>query len=209
LAQSTAIDVGILSESLEQLAANPALRRRFGQAARRYVENNCSWRVVIRRYEELWQESLEAAQTADSSGKAAAHNLLVSPLEKYFGHYAKAKRDEGTKCFMTEEGQKWLQRPGRLYFLSQISSVPCPQQFADMLRDIAERPGLSVADVVKSSLNGSYGNGTDSASVSNAHWTLARLFKYGLVSNKQLRSRSHDWDTSKGDGHRIRRSFLR
>lgn len=184
LAQSTAIDVAILAEKLEQLAVNSALRRRLGQAAKQYVEGNCCWKVVVRRYEELWQESLEAAK-GDSNGKDNSHNLLVSRLEKYFGHYAKAKRDEETRCFMTEEGQEWLKRPGRLYFLSQMSSVPCPQKFAEMLNNIAGRPGLSVAEVVKTSLNGAHANGADPVSVSNAHWVLARLFKYGLVTDKQ------------------------
>jgi len=49
-----------------------------------------------------------------------------------------------------------------------------------MLREISDRPGLSVTKVVEVSLNDS-----DPTSVADAHWTLARLFKYGLVADKQ------------------------
>ena len=178
LAQSTTIDVGILSERLEKLSVDLPLRRRLGQAARRYIETNCSWRVVIRRYEELWAESLRVAKTAHANGKLSSQ-LLSSSLEKCFGHYASGKRDQESKCFITAEGRKWLKRPGRLYFLSQLSVIPCPRKFVDMLREIADHPGLSVTEVVKAFLNA-----VDSASMDNAHWTLARLFKYGLVADK-------------------------
>ncbi len=179
LAQSTTIDVGILSERLEKLSMDPALRIRLGQAAKRYIESNCSWRVVVRRYEELWAESLRVAQAAYANGKTSSQ-LLSSSLEKCFGHYASGKRGQESECFITAEGRKWLKRPGRLYFLSQLSAIPCPCKFADMLREIADHPGLSVTEVVKAFLNASC-----SASMDNAHWTLARLFKYGLVSDKR------------------------
>jgi hypothetical protein len=179
LAQSTAVDVAILSKKLEELAKNQILRRRMGQAAKRYVESNCTWQVVVRRYEELWEESLRIARTVGPNGKSSS-NLLASSLEKCFGHYASAKRDREAKCFITPEGREWLKRPGRLYFLSQLSTVPCPRKFADMLRTTSDHPGLSIAKAVEFFVNGS-----DPASAADAHWTLARLFKYGLVTDKQ------------------------
>jgi hypothetical protein len=178
LAQSTAINIDVLSRKLEELAKNQALRRQMGQAAKRYVENNCTWQVVVRRYEELWEESLQIASCATPNGKS--NNLLTSSLEKCFGHYASAKRDREAKCFITAEGREWLKRPGRLYFLPQLSAVPCPRKFADMLRTISDQPGLSVAKAVAF-----FANGSDLTSTDDAHWTLARLFKYGLVTDKQ------------------------
>ncbi len=180
LAQSTTIDVRILSEKLEKLALDQALRRQMGQAARQYVEKHCSWRVIVRRYEELWEESVQIARAVNSDHKTSGklHNLS---LEKSFGHYATAKRSQECKCFLTAEGREWLRRPARLYFLCQLSTIPRPRKFADMMREVSDHPGISVTNVV-----GSFVDVSDPASVADAHWTLARLFKYGLVSDKQI-----------------------
>src|SRR6266404_5154458 len=179
LSQSTTIDVSILSERLENLALNQALRRHMGQAAKQYVEKHCSWRVVVKQYEELWGESLQIARSANYN-RDACSTLLNLPLAKSFGHYATAKRSQECKCFITPEGREWLRRPARLYFLCQLSANPRPRKFANMLREISDRPGLSVTKVVEL-----FSNDSDPASVVDAHWTLARLFKYGLVADKQ------------------------
>jgi len=179
LAQSTAIDVRILSERLEKLALDQALRRRMGQAAKQDVEKHCSWRVVVKRYEELWDESLHIARAVNSNCKMHSKLLNLS-LEKSFGHYATEKRSHECKCFITVEGREWLKRPARLYFLCHLSAIPCPHKFVNMLCEISDRPGLSVSRVVESFFNDS-----DPASVADAHWTLARLFKYGLVADNQ------------------------
>ncbi len=178
LSQSTAIDVSVLSERLGKLVLDQALRRKMGRAAKQYVENHCSWQVVVKRYEELWEESLQIARAANSNSNAS-NKLGNLSLEKSFGHYATAKRSQETKCFITEEGREWLRRPARFYFLCQLSTVPSPLKFANALREISDRPGLSVANVVELFLDDSV-----PASIDDAHWTLARLFKYGLVTDK-------------------------
>jgi hypothetical protein len=179
LSQSTAIDVSVLSEKLEKLALDHALRRQMGQAAKQYVEKHCSWRVVVKRYEEFWEESLRIARAINLKHEAPSKLLNLS-LEKSFGHYATAKRNRECKCFLTAVGQEWLRRPARLYFLCQLSATPCPRKLASMLREISDRPGLSVTEVVELFFNES-----DPSSMANAHWALARLFKYGLVADKR------------------------
>src|SRR5919109_745219 len=179
LAQSTAIDVGILSERLERLANDRVARRRMGLAARHFIENSCSWQVVVKRYEELWGEASQIAKKISSNGKPESE-LLTASLEKCFGHYASAKRGGESKCFITPEGREWLKRPDRFYFLSQLTTGPCPQKFARMLRRVSDCPGLSVASVVESCEDGS-----DPDSLAHALFALARLFKYGLVSDVQ------------------------
>jgi len=179
LSQSTVIDVNVLSESLEKLTLDQALRRQMGKAAKQYVEKHCSWQVVVKRYEELWEESLQIARAVNSDHKIYSKLLNLS-LEKSFGHYATAKRGHECKCFITAEGREWLGRPARLYFLCQLSGNPRPRKFANMLQEISDRPGLSVTKVVEL-----FSNDSDPASVVDAHWTLARLFKYGLVADKQ------------------------
>ena len=177
LAQSTAIEVPALSERLEKLAGNHERCAQMGQAAKRFVENHCSWRVVVKRYEQLWEESLNLATTVSLCPRRSCRLLNLS-LEKCLGHYAKAKRSRDEKCFVTKEGREWLKRPGRFYLLAQSSTVPCPQQFANMLRQISNRPGIPLTEIVESFSN------AKPESIASGHWILARLCKYGLVSSK-------------------------
>src|SRR5260370_38195488 len=93
LAQSTAIDMGILSDRLEKLTLDQTLRRQMGHAAKQYVEEHCSWRVVVKRYEELWEESMQIARAVNSDKKASS-NILDLSQEKCFGHYATATRSQ-------------------------------------------------------------------------------------------------------------------
>ncbi len=182
LAESTTIDIRSLSERMEKLAEDPQLRARMGQCGRQFVENHCSWQVVVKRYEELWEESLEAAR-AVRVPHARTGGIPGLSLEKCFGHYATAKRESDQKCFITAEGREWLKRPGRFYFLGQISSVPCPQKFANILREISNHPGISVSTVAES-----LSKNSEPENAAEAHWALARLFKYGLVTHQQAES---------------------
>src|SRR5437588_1479222 len=177
LAQSTVIDVGVLSRRLEKLASDPSLRVSMGLAARRYVESNCTWRAVVRQYEDLWEESWKLARAAVANGETSP-NLLSLSLEKCFGHYATAKVDKKSRCFITTEGREWLGRSCRLYFLCQLSAVPNPRQFYKVLRRISDTPGLSVMELVERL--GAY----HPSRMEETEWVVARLFKYGLISNQ-------------------------
>src|SRR2546430_4967405 len=119
LAQSTTVDVLALSERMEQLAENPELRAHMGKTARQFVEDTCSWRAVVKRYEEIWEESLHFASSPASRPRKSGQLFDIS-LEKCFGHYATVKRGAEQRCFITREGREWLKQPGRLYFLCRV-----------------------------------------------------------------------------------------
>ena len=182
LAQSTTIDVPALSERMERLATAPELCKQMGWAAKRFIESYCTWRVVVKRYEELWEDSLAKAGGRDLRS-AKSNDLLNLSLEKCFGHYASAKRSWEEKCFITAEGQEWLKRPGRFYFLNELSTNPCPQKFARVLGVICDRPGISAANVVEA-----FSNGSTPPVPYDVEWILARLFKYGLIAAIEARS---------------------
>ena len=50
-----------------------------------------------------------------------------------------------------------------------------------MLREVSDYPGISVAKVIESLWKDS-----EAEVFANANWTLARLFKYGLVRHKEV-----------------------
>src|SRR5882762_10387431 len=148
LAQSTTIDIPALSEKIQTLVQNPALRRQMGRAARKSAEKHYSWPVIVKRYEELWQESIQMAKTAPWE-EAHTSAIFSISLEKSFGHFATGKRDPHCKCFRTPEGREWLKRPARFYFLCHLYDPPTPQRFRQILQAIADRPGISVTTVAE------------------------------------------------------------
>jgi glycosyltransferase involved in cell wall biosynthesis len=56
LAQSVAIDVAGLADALEQLATQPALRARMGEASRQRALAHYAWPKVLAQYHDLWRE---------------------------------------------------------------------------------------------------------------------------------------------------------
>ncbi|OLB95302.1 MAG: hypothetical protein AUG83_01565 [Acidobacteria bacterium 13_1_20CM_4_57_11] len=179
LAQSTTIDIPVLSEKIQSLLHNPALRRQMGRAARQSAEKHYSWPVIVKRYEEVWGESIQAAKTAPCEEDLASAVFRMS-LEKSFGHFATGKRNPHCKCFITAEGREWLKRPARFYFLCHLYDPPTPQRFNQMLREIAARPGIPATKVVET-----LGGNGDHVSTADAQWSLGRLFKYGLVASNE------------------------
>jgi D-inositol-3-phosphate glycosyltransferase len=179
LAQSTTIDFPALCEKLEKLVRDPALRKTMGRAGRGFASDRLSWRVIVSRYEELWQESTQMAKIDYRRGIVGSPIFSFS-LENSFGHFASEKRRSESECFITEEGREWLKRPDRFYFLCPVNGRLSPQHFADLLGTIAERSGITVGMVVDLVCS----NGVRT-SVDEVHWTLARLFKYGLVMSPE------------------------
>jgi glycosyltransferase involved in cell wall biosynthesis len=179
LAQSTTIDIPTLCEKIRTLVDNPALRRQMGRAARQSAERRYNWAVIVKRYEELWGESIQIAKTAPRD-EALTSAVFRMSLEKSFGHFATEKRNPHCKCFITAEGREWLKRPARFYFLCHLYDSPTPQRFNQMLRDIAARPGIPATKVVER-----FGKNVDHVSTADAHWSLGRLFKYGLVASTE------------------------
>lgn len=86
LAQRTAVEIPALARALGSLIADPALRRKLGQAARQRVCDEFSWPGVIRQYVELWDDLWQAPVDADGL-RHVAHPQAM-PFGRLFGHYA-------------------------------------------------------------------------------------------------------------------------
>ena len=55
-AQMTAVDIGASAEAIYQLATQPDLRKRMGEAAQKQAQSALDWKVIIPRYQALWEE---------------------------------------------------------------------------------------------------------------------------------------------------------
>ena len=84
-AQRTALDLDVMLERLERLAASEELRRNMGRAGRQRVLANFDWPVVVGRMEAVWER---LAQTAQAAGPEQAPPDVLNPsLARLFGHF--------------------------------------------------------------------------------------------------------------------------
>ena len=79
VSQCTAIDVGATIDACSALAAEPALRRRMGDAGRARARKVFDWSVIIAAYEALWQE-LAARRAAAGALPPREHPLRGDPF---------------------------------------------------------------------------------------------------------------------------------
>lgn len=85
-AQGVAVDLDQLSARVLQLAHDPALRERMGRAGREKVAAEFAWRVVIPRYEAVWDELARAARAEpDAAPEDNPFDVAAAP---HFSHYA-------------------------------------------------------------------------------------------------------------------------
>jgi D-inositol-3-phosphate glycosyltransferase len=86
LAQTTVVDVAQLASAMRTLAEQPELRLEMGRKGRSVAERRFDWRVVVARYEALWERLTDAARHAGDQPRGNA--LFDAPrYERVFEHY--------------------------------------------------------------------------------------------------------------------------
>lgn len=89
--QTVAVDVRRSAAALTQLVADPALRKRFGEAGRQRAVDHFDWQHVIRQYETLWQEQdmeRRSVKTFETSQPRSSHGPPAYPApEQSFAGY--------------------------------------------------------------------------------------------------------------------------
>jgi len=94
LAQRTSVEIPRLAGALKQLIDSPDLRASMGQAARKRVEEQFAWPVVIQQYVQLWEELWNEPVNGMALRKKA-HPLEI-PFGQIFGHYASQTLSDDT-----------------------------------------------------------------------------------------------------------------
>lgn len=108
LAQNVAVDFDAVVEYMTALATSSTLRNDMGAAGRRRVEATYSWREVVRKYEELWCESLTAAQTLAKTLTPLHHRLGSYRYEDIFQHYATPVPTQSLTLAVTNLGRDYV-----------------------------------------------------------------------------------------------------
>jgi len=79
VSQATAVDVATAAEAFSALAIDPALRKRMGESGRERALSVYDWRVVIRTYQDLWQD-LESRRTGSVENAPTVQGRPLHPL---------------------------------------------------------------------------------------------------------------------------------
>ena len=100
IAQSVAVSVPHLYQSLDALLSSENLCQRMGEAARQHVKANYSWDVVVPQYAALWTQLSEAANPLPRISPLSA--LVDIPQTDFcFRHYASQQIHAKNRLFLT------------------------------------------------------------------------------------------------------------
>lgn len=88
IAQHTTIDEARLEQALAMLIDDEALRRRFGEQARRRVKSVYAWPHIAHAYGELWREQ------RDISARMPPARFALPTYDSAFRHYATWANDD-------------------------------------------------------------------------------------------------------------------
>jgi glycosyltransferase involved in cell wall biosynthesis len=151
VAQLTAIDVDQAAQAFATLAADPALRRRMGEAGRKRARALFDWSQVIRAHRALIKElgriRAGAAQRAARTGDAPAQPARMDPF-RLFGAYPSARLAGSTMLRIGETGRSVHDLPGGFRQATLVAyGLPAPEILDAMLARVAQAP-VTLLDLV-------------------------------------------------------------
>jgi alpha-maltose-1-phosphate synthase len=140
-----AVDVEAATRALSQLFRSPELRRRLGENGQRRVLDKFDWRVILPRYQELWQElGALRSSSAEPAQAAAGWPARLDPFAAFAG-YASAplKADAMLRLNASdaEEAQRRLEALCSLLMVNYAGSfLPTVQELVAVLQAAANGP---------------------------------------------------------------------
>lgn len=175
--QSTSVDLESCIDALEGLVENADLRRRLGEAGRKRAVEVFDWRVIVGRYQDLFEQLADIRASAPTIAPRAADRpafpLRADPLE-IFNEYASETLDRRSLIAPgpvdADQLEALIKHPMNSAFKTWIG----PQELLARLLDrITREPGVSI---------GSLCNATDAATQTVVMRAVAWLLKMGLAS---------------------------
>jgi len=135
-AQAIATDMAEMRRALQTLIDNPGLRARMGEASRLRAARMFSWKDVIRRYEDLWQELGELARVSP----LAPGRLLPEGAHGLVGHNAAEQLAPTTRLKLTAAGERLLTKGEFVPLHGQPPAVE-PEGIVTLLGALGARGG--------------------------------------------------------------------
>lgn len=184
LAMTTAIDLGDLTRQLGRLVANPELRRRMGDEARRRAVRQFDWRVVVAAYEEVWTASLDQARAfAGAQHTHAVAGIFTYDYQRVYEHYPTRLGDDDDGLLVSgaaarEAGSEESREESSAAWKLLLAASPGfePRLFTAIANHAQACPGATVGETVRVLVEAGAGD----EFLVRSH--IGRLVKYGLVA---------------------------
>lgn len=178
--QTVSLDFDVLADRIGQLAADPALRRRMGEAGKARAREMYDWSVVYRQYQALWAElrTVRVASQADINWQG---QLSLAPRQaparldpfRSFGHYPTSLIQPGTVVRAAPNADKAAyQRLAQHRLFRYAAKVLPSAEHAAKVLEAAVSPGQSTASVALSA----------GLQLGDAVLVIAVLAKMGLLT---------------------------
>lgn len=167
-AQTVVIDLAAASAAMERLAGDAGLRRRMGERGRDVATEEFSGETVVRRYEQVWHESL-ALSASRHAGPGSMDGFTACDYFGSFSHYASHRLSADTVFRVSDSGLQQLPEELRAAVFAQDRAGFETPRLLQVLELVTERRSGSVAQLL--------GDGADERDVRD----LMRLTKYGLL----------------------------
>jgi len=174
LAATTIVDMNALVHSIDHLLGNPHCRRAMGEAGRRRALSLYAWPVVIKSYEELWDQLVADAANAPAQ-RETGFDLTEYAYHDVFGHYPTSSLSVEASVRLSCFGKTCLETPTLIDRLARSTPWFQLSEFSDILRLLASTNSASVHDVV-----GDTTTRSQEAEIRRLGH-LCRLMKCGLV----------------------------
>jgi hypothetical protein len=147
--QSIAIDTPNYIKSLEQLVVNPELRNRMSQAALARARANFNWPVIIRCYQELWNDLSQRRMTALQVVEPRAHPLRDDPFS-VFSQYATCTLDANCILELGPNGWPSVLRALTAMPMNRVAAhLMCSEQeIGEIIKIVSDEFPLLVGDLL-------------------------------------------------------------
>lgn len=139
-----AVDVEACASAIATLATDPELRLRLGASGRERARGRFDWSVVMRQYQDLWQEQSSRLLAQRDTHGARANPAMPNPL-RMFAHYPSAAITSTSRLSralhsVSADGLRALQMWG----FAQRSLPDSTTVAAALARLPTARPGLAL-----------------------------------------------------------------
>jgi hypothetical protein len=170
VAQTTAVDVEVLTDRLETLIRQRRLRRMFGNNARRSVERSFTWMHVVHRLESVWTAALRRRV------RGGVREQQMSDTGIYSVDYSDCFGDFASSALP----KRIILSPSGAAVVNENSAI------AGLLARLASSAGLDFASLLDSLSS----LGTRPSTI--RRWTpeLAFALKHGLIANARAHRRA-------------------
>lgn len=176
LGQSVSIDLKALAGYMEILCENPQYRRQMGEAARLRVIQQYSWSVVIKQYEDLWEDSMNQSLASRKFAETSfQHGINSFDYLKVFRHYPSDIISHQARLKLSSLGRKLVTGKLPLQAFRHTELAHIPEVYKVILKACQNSEEITVQECIQK-IGDKY-----PASDETIFQYLARLLKYGIL----------------------------